>query len=153
MRLPMDGKIRPAGREFHGFTLIELMIVVAITGMLAAIAIPMYQRYLIRSQVSEGLALSSGAKEAVAEYFMGHGAWPTDNAQAGLADGAEIAGEYTEHVEIADNVIEIKYGLNAHPDIANATITLTAAENSGSVGWTCTGVAIIQPKHLPGACR
>ena len=69
-----------------GFTLIELMIVVAIIGVLAAIAIPAYQDYTIRAQVSEGLTLASGAKAAVSEYYMNHGAWPTDNAVAGLAD-------------------------------------------------------------------
>ncbi len=76
--------------EQHGFTLIELMIVVAIIGILAAIAIPAYQDYTIRAQVSEGLTLAAGAKTAVSEYFLERGAWPTDNATAGLADKHDI---------------------------------------------------------------
>ncbi len=139
--------------EQQGFTLIELMIVVAIIGILAAIAIPSYQDYTIRAQISEGLTLSAGAKAAVSEYFMDRGAWPTDNDAAGLADKHDIIGNYTEHVEVEDNVIEIKYGYDAHAVIFDERITITAVNNSGSISWTCASAGVIQSKHLPAACR
>ncbi len=140
-------------REQQGFTLIELMIVVAIIGILAAIAIPAYQDYTIRAQVSEGLTLSSGAKSAVSEYFMDRGVWPTNNVQAGLADRHDIIGKYTEHVGVNANVIDIKYGFDAHTVIFDQRITLTGVDNAGSISWTCASSGVIQAKHLPAACR
>ena len=90
-------------KKQQGFTLIELMIVVAIIGILAAIAIPAYQDYTIRAQVSEGLNLSGGAKAAVTEYFQDQGAFPVNNAQAGLAPGVNINGKYVSQVLVAAN--------------------------------------------------
>ena len=136
-----------------GFTLIELMIVVAIIGILAAIAIPAYQDYTIRAQVSEGLTLVSGAKTAVSEYWLESGAWPANNDQAGLADKHDIIGTYVEHIAVEDNVIEIKYGYDAHTTIFDEKIELTAVASGGSVIWTCASGGVIQPKHLPAACR
>ncbi len=140
-------------REQQGFTLIELMIVVAIIGILAAIAIPAYQDYTIRAQVSEGLTLSSGAKSAVSEYFMDRGVWPTNNVQAGLADKHDIICKYTEHVSVGGNVIEIKYGYDVHNAIFDQKITLTGVDNAGCISWTCASSGVIQAKHLPAACR
>jgi type IV pilus assembly protein PilA len=140
-------------KELQGFTLIELMIVVAIIGVLAAIAIPAYQDYTIRAQVSEGLSLAGGAKTAVSEYFMDRGMWPTDNSSAGLADQHDIRGKYTEHIEVEDNVIEIKFGFDSHSKIFDEKILLTATDNNGSLSWTCTSGGVIQARHLPGACR
>ncbi len=137
----------------QGFTLIELMIVVAIIGILAAFAIPAYQNYLIRAQVSEGLTLSAGAKSAVSEYYMDYGVWPANNTEAGLADQHAIIGSYTEHVAVANNIIEVKYGYDANTAIFNEKITLTALDNAGSVSWTCASAGVIQAKHLPAACR
>ena len=140
-------------KEQQGFTLIELMIVVAIIGILAAIAIPAYQDYTIRAQISEGLTLSASAKSAVSEYFMDRGAWPADNTTAGVADKHDIIGKYTEHVEVEDNVIEIKFGYDANAKIMDEKIELTAVDNAGSISWTCASAGVIQAKHLPAACR
>jgi type IV pilus assembly protein PilA len=142
----------------QGFTLIELMIVVAIIGILAAIAIPAYQDYTIRAQVSEGLNLSGGAKAAVTEYFQDQGAFPGTNTLAGLEGKANIKGKYVSEVAVgAGGIITAKYSKTA-PQSANAkidagTLVLTPADNVGSVGWGCKAGAVLKAKWLPAACR
>ena len=142
-------------KKQQGFTLIELMIVVAIIGILAAIAIPAYQDYTIRAQVSEGLNLSGGAKAAVTEYFQDRGTMPTDNALAGLALAGEIQGKYVTQVNVASGTISVTYGNSAHAIITGAQLDLAPDTSSaGSVQWTCTtGTPVIENKHLPAACR
>ncbi|MDX1500567.1 MAG: pilin [Woeseiaceae bacterium] len=146
-------------KKQQGFTLIELMIVVAIIGILAAIAIPAYQDYTIRAQVSEGLNLSGGAKAAVTEFFQDRGTMPTSNANAGLAAAGAIQGNYVSSVTVGngDGVITVAYSSTApqtaHSTLDGNSITLTAdTTQAGSVQWNCAGVGI-QPKHLPAACR
>ena len=141
-------------KKQQGFTLIELMIVVAIIGILAAIAIPAYQDYTIRAQVSEGLSLSAGAKAAVAEFYQDQGGWPTDNTQAGVEQSTNIKGQYVTQVDVTNNVITVTYGNKANKNIKLKTLKLTAADNTGSVGWTCAaGTADLKAKWLPAACR
>ena len=142
-------------KKQQGFTLIELMIVVAIIGILAAIAIPAYQDYTIRAQVSEGLNLSGGAKAAVTEYFQDRGVLPTSNTQAGLAAAADIVGKYVAEVEVqnADGVVQVTYGGDAHALITGDTLLMSPdTTEPGSVQWDCTS-ATIDNKHLPAACR
>ena len=146
-------------KKQQGFTLIELMIVVAIIGILAAIAIPAYQDYTIRAQVSEGLNLSGGAKAAVTEYFQDRGLMPITNVQAGLALPAEIAGKYVTSVTVGGaGIIQITYGgvaLEAHQVITGTTLEMTpSTAQAGSVVWDCASAgAAIANKHLPAACR
>ncbi len=85
-------------KKQQGFTLIELMIVVAIIGILAAIAIPAYQDYTIRAQVSEGLSLAGGAKAAISEFTMDTGRFPSNNVTAGVSAATEITGKYVSDV-------------------------------------------------------
>ncbi len=138
-------------KKQQGFTLIELMIVVAIIGILAAIAIPAYQDYTIRAQVSEGLNLAGGSKVAVTEYYQDTGGWPADNATAGVEVAANINGKYTTQVVIEDNTITVTYGASANSNILNQTLTLTATNNTGAVEWGCT--ASFANKWLPASCR
>ena len=136
-----------------GFTLIELMIVVAIIGILAAIAIPMYLDYTTRSQISEGLTVAGGAKSAVTEYYQDRGAFPTNNAQAGLDAPGNIIGNYVTSVSVNADIITIMYGNDAHPFINGEIVTLTAIDHQGSVGWVCASGGVIQTKHMPSSCR
>ena len=142
-------------KKQQGFTLIELMIVVAIIGILAAIAIPAYQDYTIRAQVSEGLNLSGGAKAAVTEYFQDRGLLPVDNSTAGLALAADIQGKYVLNVTVSAGIIDVQYGKSAHQTISGQSIQLTPDTTAaGSVQWVCASAgASIADKHLPAACR
>lgn len=137
-----------------GFTLIELMIVVAIIAILAAIALPAYQDYVARSQVSEAMSLASGAKTAVAEYYADRGTWPTSNAAAGLASANSISGKYVTSTTVAGNGVitsVFKAPGSVSAKIANANFSLTPSDNGGSIKWACGGS--IQDKYKPSSCR
>ena len=137
----------------QGFTLIELMIVVAIIGILAAIAIPAYQDYTIRAQVSEGLNLSAGAKAAISEYYMDRGTFPTNNALAGLSVNTTIAGNYVTSVTVGSGVITVAYGNQSNAAIAGATLLLSPATTAGAINWDCNAGLVLVDKWLPAACR
>jgi len=122
-----------------GFTLIELMIVVAIIGILAAIAIPAYQVYTVRAQVSEGIAMATGAKAAVSEYYINTGIAPLDRTIAGMSgDPTDTAGQYVTAVAVASGNILVKFGNQSNQAIQNKEFGLFPyVSGDGSIGWAC----------------
>ena len=132
-----------------GFTLIELMIVVAIIGILAAIALPAYQDYTKRTHVSEGLTLAGGAKASVTEYYSSQGNFPSNNSSAGLAAATDIKGNAVKSVTVANGKITIAYN-NKVTD--NATLQLSPTTGAGGVQWSCKGGTVIA-KYRPSNCR
>ncbi|HGM1797567.1 TPA: pilin [Neisseria gonorrhoeae] len=160
-----------------GFTLIELMIVIAIVGILAAVALPAYQDYTARAQVSEAILLAEGQKSAVTEYYLNHGIWPKDNASAGVASTpTDIKGKYVQKVEVNNGVVTAQMNPSGvNKEIQGKRLSLWAKRQDGSVKWFCGQPVTrnaaanakdadddavtaddknkIDTKHLPSTCR
>lgn len=135
-----------------GFTLIELMIVVAIIGILAAIAIPAYQDYTIRAKVTEGLALASSAKTGVSDFYSSKGTLPSNNTSAGLPPAASIIGNNVKGISVgANGVITIAY--TNDPKLSTKDLLLTPKTNAGSIQWSCTTGGSVVSKYRPASCR
>lgn len=138
----------------QGFTLIELMIVVAIVSILAVIAVPAYQDYLIRTQVAEGISIAGTARAAVWEYASSHGELPTSNPDAGLPNPADISGKYVSQVEVSASGIEVTFGKEANTAIDGATIVIrpSLGADASAVNWSCAK-GTLSPKYRPTSCR
>jgi len=136
-------------KKQQGFTLIELMIVVAIVGILAAIALPAYQDYTRRAKVTEGISLASGAKTAVTEYFSSTSTWPTTNASAGLASG--ISTDVVSSVSVgASGVITVTFTSEVD---SGESIILTPSSGSGAITWACSKSTNLDAALVPANCR
>jgi type IV pilus assembly protein PilA len=165
-----------------GFTLIELMIVVAIIGILAAVALPAYQDYTVRSQVSEALSLSGGLKTAVSDYYAASGFFPATNQAAVCGDNggactggtaASNKGNYVTQIAVTSGGgLDITFGNKANSAITGQVLSLRPGIDAAkNVSWVCgkasvpSGVAIgdgtnaaadgtnVNPKYLPNSCK
>lgn len=136
----------------RGFTLIELMIVVAIIALLAALAFPAYQDYMARAQVSEGLTLASGARTAVTQFHAERSGYPLNNVHAGLALPGSITGRYVTAVTVGPGTgaITVDFGNEASALIAGQALVMQLSNHGGSLQWSCGG---LPPKLVPSACR
>ena len=137
-----------------GFTLIELMIVLAIIAILMNMAMVSYKDYLVRSKISSGITLAASAKTTVAEYYNNRGVMPVNNTEAGLAQPASITNQYVVSVGVgtvpASGTVTITYSM---PELnPGDSIRLSPSPNAGSIQWTCTSDTM-KTTMLPSSCR
>ena len=136
-----------------GFTLLELMAVIAVIGILLAIALPTYADYSARSKVTEGISLAGAAKTAVSEYRLSTSQWPSDNAAAGLPVASSITGNDVGSVTVSGaGLITVRFA-SMDPALNAKTLVLTPAPTGGSLIWSCKTGSTLDKELLPADCR
>lgn len=162
-------------RHQNGFTLIELMIVVAIIGILASLAVSAYQTYTVRAQVAEAISMGAGAKVPVIDAYNNSGQPPADRAAAGMSvTPTDTSGQYVSQVDIDDGRVDVTMGNRVHAEISGMVISFTPySTESGGFVWRCGAAAVptggtlltgggvtsvyqattVPPRYLPSTCR
>lgn len=141
-------------RKSQGFTLIEIMIVVAIIGILAAIAVPMYQTYVIRARITEALQAANSAKTYIAIYHSETSQLPDNSAQVGLDENVDW--DYVSKIEVGAAgriIVTVRGSAMNLPDAETRTFEMIPTENSGSISWRCEPPGTVDQKYLPPVCR
>ena len=154
----------------HGFTLIELMMVIAILGILMAVALPAYQDYTTRAQIAEGLSLAAELQPSVRDYYVQRGEFPADNAAAGVPDPEYLLGNYVQGIEVADGAIHVRFGHKINLAAKDKVLSIRPIVVDGSpaspISWVCGGSEVpprmsaagenrtdVPSQLLPSTCR
>jgi type IV pilus assembly protein PilA len=152
---PAGASSQPQPPPPRGFTLIEIMVVVAMIGILSTLAIPTYMDRVIRTQVSEGLGLAEFARQAVQESWKRHGRMPLDNAAAGLPEARSIVGNYVTQVEVHEGVVSITFGQRSNRFLAGKRLSLrpavVKAHPAVPIAWVCGRATVPERMSTQGA--
>lgn len=141
-------------RISRGFTLIELMIVVAIVGILAVVAIPAYQDYATRAKVSEAISMASQVKASVSEAYISNGALPLDNASTGIPESTSITSTYVESISVANGVITVELqGFSSNSALDQGSLEFTPTVSNKNLTWVCAVSAASLNAYVPADCR